>query len=135
MPIYEYECDGCGETFAVRQKMSDPAPSEHACGSHSVRRVLSATSFVLKGTGWYKTDYADKPRPTESSASASGDEGKKADKAEGGNGADRRAGASKADPASQASPAASEGHRPQRETATTPSAPAAGKPSGSKPAA
>lgn len=65
MPIYEYECDGCNEVFEVRQKMSDPPPARHACGSQQVHRVLSATTFVLKGTGWYKTDYADKPRPKE----------------------------------------------------------------------
>lgn len=68
MPIYEYECDGCKEVFEVRQKMSDPPPTRHACGSEQVHRVLSATTFVLKGTGWYKTDYADKPRPKEGGA-------------------------------------------------------------------
>jgi len=64
MPIYEYECDDCHEVFEVRQKMSDPPPAGHACGSQRVHRVLSATTFVLKGTGWYKTDYADKSRPS-----------------------------------------------------------------------
>jgi len=60
MPIYEYECQGCGETFEVMQKVSDPAPESHSCGATEVRRVLSQTSFVLKGTGWYLTDYARK---------------------------------------------------------------------------
>ena len=60
MPIYEYECDGCHSVFEVRQKVSDPAPTEHSCGSKQVRRILSATSFVLKGTGWYATDYGNR---------------------------------------------------------------------------
>ena len=57
MPIYEYECDGCHQVFEVRQKVSDAPPASHSCGSSEVRRILSATSFVLKGTGWYATDY------------------------------------------------------------------------------
>lgn len=60
MPIYEYECDGCHSVFEVRQKVSDPAPTAHSCGSTEVRRILSATSFVLKGTGWYATDYGNR---------------------------------------------------------------------------
>lgn len=60
MPIYEYECDGCHSVFEVRQKVSDPAPTQHSCGSSEVRRILSATSFVLKGTGWYATDYGNR---------------------------------------------------------------------------
>src|SRR6185312_11373890 len=60
MPIYEYQCDGCNEVFEVFQKVSDPPPEKHTCGSTQVHRVLSNTSFVLKGTGWYITDYARK---------------------------------------------------------------------------
>ena len=60
MPIYEYRCDGCQEVFEVFQKVSDPPPASHSCGSTQVQRVLSNTSFVLKGTGWYATDYARK---------------------------------------------------------------------------
>lgn len=60
MPIYEYKCDGCDEVFEVFQKVSDPPPAQHGCGSTQVHRVLSNTSFVLKGTGWYITDYGRK---------------------------------------------------------------------------
>lgn len=60
MPIYEYKCDGCEEVFEVFQKVSDPPPAQHSCGSTQVHRVLSNTSFVLKGTGWYITDYGRK---------------------------------------------------------------------------
>lgn len=61
MPIYEYKCEGCNEVFEVFQKHNDPPPTPHTCGSTKVHRILSNTSFALKGTGWYKTDYASKP--------------------------------------------------------------------------
>lgn len=58
MPVYEYECGACGGRFEMMQKFSDPAPSVCAvCKSEKVRKVLSPTSFVLKGSGWYATDY------------------------------------------------------------------------------
>ena len=60
MPIYEYECKGCGDVFEVFQKHSDPPPEEHDCGSKDVGRIMSRTSFVLKGEGWYITDYGRK---------------------------------------------------------------------------
>jgi putative FmdB family regulatory protein len=62
MPIYEYQCGGCGEVFEERQKISDPPLKKHAaCGSKKVKKLISATSFQLKGEGWYVTDYKKKP--------------------------------------------------------------------------
>ena len=62
MPIYEYQCDGCGKVFEEVQKMSDPPLKKHtACGSKKVKKLISATSFQLKGEGWYVTDYKKKP--------------------------------------------------------------------------
>jgi putative FmdB family regulatory protein len=57
MPIYEYKCSKCGKEFEVLQKNFDvdDAPCE-ACGGTG-KRFMSNTSFVLKGTGWYVTDY------------------------------------------------------------------------------
>jgi putative FmdB family regulatory protein len=56
MPIYEYECPKCGR-FDALQKMSAPALKKHdVCGS-KVRKVMSASSFALKGSGFYLTDY------------------------------------------------------------------------------
>lgn len=56
MPIYEYECPKCGR-FDALQKMSAPALRKHdACGS-KVRKVMSASSFAFKGSGFYVTDY------------------------------------------------------------------------------
>ncbi len=70
MPIYEYGCGGCGKVLEVIQKFSD-APLE-TCPECNGRltKLISKTSFQLKGTGWYVTDYARKPEPkTESSDS------------------------------------------------------------------
>lgn len=59
MPIYEYACEKCG-TFEVSQKMSDPALTTHEpCGS-KVERLISLSSFSLKGGGWYSDGYASK---------------------------------------------------------------------------
>ena len=58
MPIYEYECEKCGNRFEQIQKFSDP-PLDTCpkCGGH-VHKMLSAPAFQFKGTGWYVTDYA-----------------------------------------------------------------------------
>jgi putative FmdB family regulatory protein len=56
MPIYEYECPKCGR-FDVLQKMSaSPLKTHDACGS-KVKKVMSASSFALKGSGFYINDY------------------------------------------------------------------------------
>ncbi|OGQ89444.1 MAG: hypothetical protein A2289_07510 [Deltaproteobacteria bacterium RIFOXYA12_FULL_58_15] len=70
MPIYEYECGKCGEVFEVFQKLSDPPPKTHTCGSRKIRRIMSQTSFILKGTGWYVTDYARKDKGGDDNGSA-----------------------------------------------------------------
>jgi len=58
MPIYEYGCTKCGKTHEIMQKFSDaPLSKCPDCGG-KVRKMISNTSFVLKGTGWYATDYA-----------------------------------------------------------------------------
>jgi putative FmdB family regulatory protein len=58
MPIYEFECSGCGHRFDRLQKLSDPDPSVcPACDVAEVKRRLSAPSFRLAGSGWYETDF------------------------------------------------------------------------------
>jgi putative FmdB family regulatory protein len=58
LPLYEYKCEGCGETFEVIQKFADePVTVHEKCGGH-VHRLMSAPSFQFKGSGWYATDYA-----------------------------------------------------------------------------
>jgi len=59
MPLYEYECNACGGRFEAVQKFSDPLKTECVlCNAPNIRKLLSPTSFVLKGSGWYATDYA-----------------------------------------------------------------------------
>ena len=62
MPTYEYECDKCREVFEIRQRITEPALTSHeGCGG-AVRRLLSAAPFILKGDGWYVTDYPSESR-------------------------------------------------------------------------
>ena len=72
MPIYEYACGDCGHKFDALQKFDDP-PVEVCpkCAASSVKKLISATSFVLKGGGWYSDHYGLKP----------GDSGSKSDAA------------------------------------------------------
>ncbi len=62
MPTYEYECGSCHRTFEVRQRISEPSLTTcDECGG-PVHRLLSATPFILKGGGWYVTDYPSESR-------------------------------------------------------------------------
>src|ERR687895_368000 len=62
MPIYEYQCESCSRRFEVMQRMTEPLLATcEQCGGH-VRRLISQTSFVLKGSGWYVTDYPSESR-------------------------------------------------------------------------
>jgi putative FmdB family regulatory protein len=60
VPIYEYQCSKCGEIFEAFQKMNDNPLKECKFCKGKVERLISQTSFQLKGTGWYVTDYAKK---------------------------------------------------------------------------
>ena len=57
MPIYEYRCEKCGD-FEQTQRISDPPLDRCPTCRRKVRRLISNTSFQLKGSGWYVTDYA-----------------------------------------------------------------------------
>jgi putative FmdB family regulatory protein len=57
MPIYEYRCEHCGD-FEEMQRITDPPLARCPKCRRKVRRLISSTSFQLKGTGWYVTDYA-----------------------------------------------------------------------------
>jgi putative FmdB family regulatory protein len=60
MPIYEYRCLKCSKDFEAMQKFSDaPVKACPACGG-MVKKKMSSSSFQLKGSGWYMTDYAKK---------------------------------------------------------------------------
>jgi putative FmdB family regulatory protein len=58
MPMYEYRCAACGHQFELRQKFSDKPVTEcPECGGE-VQKLISQTSFALKGSGWYSEGYA-----------------------------------------------------------------------------
>ena len=59
MPIYEYNCPKCGD-FEAMQRMSDKPLRKCPSCSGKVTKLISSTSFQLKGSGWYVTDYARK---------------------------------------------------------------------------
>jgi putative FmdB family regulatory protein len=59
MPIYEYHCEKCGDFEAI-QKMSDKPLTHCPTCRRKVTKLMSSTSFQLKGSGWYVTDYARK---------------------------------------------------------------------------
>ncbi len=72
MPIYEYECQACGHRFEEWQKMSDdPIKVCPKCKKRKVEKLISHTSFQLKGGGWYSDLYASQ-KPGASSESSSG---------------------------------------------------------------
>ena len=61
MPIYEYQCSVCGHKFDELQKI-DAAPLKICpkCHKRTLKKLISASNFHLKGSGWYKTDYKKK---------------------------------------------------------------------------
>jgi len=86
LPLYEYRCDECGQVFDVLQKInSDPVKECIHCGGN-VEKLISASSFQFKGSGWYVTDYKkttedkDKFKDSESSVKESVKDSKKKDK-------------------------------------------------------
>lgn len=85
MPLYEYECDSCHEVFEVIQKFSDePLKAHEKCGG-PVHKLISASGFRLKGSGWYATDYAkgkDKAGAADSESKPAGDSAKEGAKKE-----------------------------------------------------
>ncbi|HEY6872190.1 MAG TPA: zinc ribbon domain-containing protein [Geobacteraceae bacterium] len=57
MPLYEYQCKACENTFELRQKFSDPPATEcPQCGGE-VAKLISSSAFALKGGGWYAEGY------------------------------------------------------------------------------
>ena len=59
MPIYEYHCSKCGD-FETMQRMSDKPLTTCPTCRRKVTKLISSTTFHLKGSGWYVTDYARK---------------------------------------------------------------------------
>ncbi|MDX2045104.1 MAG: zinc ribbon domain-containing protein [Acidobacteriota bacterium] len=79
MPIYEYVCQKCGHHLEVMQKMSDKPLSKCPECKGKLEKIFSQTSFQLKGSGWYVSDYANKGKSEKSDKT---DKTEKADKTE-----------------------------------------------------
>ncbi|MBI5560968.1 MAG: zinc ribbon domain-containing protein [Deltaproteobacteria bacterium] len=68
MPIYEYRCNSCGRQFELTRKFSDKPLKKCIDCSGPVEKLISLSSFHLKGSGWYATDYAGKGKAEEKPA-------------------------------------------------------------------
>jgi putative FmdB family regulatory protein len=66
MPIYEYRCNSCGMQKDFLQKMSDDLLTDcpECGGKGTLNKMLSAAGFQLKGSGWYASDFKNKPAAT-----------------------------------------------------------------------
>jgi putative FmdB family regulatory protein len=78
MPIYEYQCQRCG-TFEATQRITDKPLVKCPTCKGKVRKLISNTSFQLKGTGWYITDYARKGKSEDGKSDASKSDASKSD--------------------------------------------------------
>lgn len=72
MPIYEYECMQCGQVEEAIQKFSDKPLTKCRHCSGKLHKLVSRSSFHLKGTGWYVTDYKDRSKKTASDTPSGG---------------------------------------------------------------
>jgi len=66
MPIYEYKCRKCGSQFEAFQGITDPELKSCKFCKGKVNKLVSLSSFNLKGSGWYATDYGGKKAPATS---------------------------------------------------------------------
>jgi putative FmdB family regulatory protein len=75
VPLYEYDCRACGKSFEILQKVDDPSPAAcQLCAGGPVEKRMSRTGFILKGGGWYVTDFrggGSKPKGADSDAGGS----------------------------------------------------------------
>ena len=105
MPLYEYQCTACAHRFEVIQKFSDkPVKKCPKCGK-AVEKLVSSSSFQLKGTGWYVTDYPKRSGHAEAKSDSK----------------------SEKEPVKEAAPAASEKSEKVKEAAKPAPAPSATK--------
>lgn len=79
MPIYEYRCEDCEQIFEEWQKNFDEKQVKCPVCGHNAERIISNTSFILKGSGWYVTDYCDRKSSTSGNGNGNGSSEKKAD--------------------------------------------------------
>jgi putative FmdB family regulatory protein len=119
MPLYEYRCERCEQTFEVMQKFSDPPLKKHPNCGGKVQKLLSAPAFHLKGSGWYATDYgrsgstASKESKSEAKAEAkaegNGSDSSKSGKSESAGKSEKSGGSSKSESSKSSSESKSKG--------------------------
>ena len=114
MPIYEYRCDSCGHQQEFLQKVSDaPLTVCPQCGKPTFTKMLSAAGFHLKGSGWYVTDFRNKPssKPAkgESKSDSASGESKGGESRPGGEAKSPESKPAETKPATPSKPAASSG--------------------------
>ena len=119
VPTYDYQCDQCGQTFEVQQRISAPPLTSCQFCQGPVRRLIAPAAFILKGRGWYVTDYPSEARKKGLEAE------KKAEPVTSSSGSDGQSGStaqseskpeSKTPPKSESKPAAS---APSKASSTT----------------
>ncbi|MHB8735214.1 MAG: FmdB family zinc ribbon protein [Terriglobales bacterium] len=82
MPLYEYQCTRCGKRVEVIQSFSaDPLTTCEACQG-PLEKLISASAFQFKGSGWYITDYSKKSSPASTKNGEGGAEGKSESKSD-----------------------------------------------------
>ncbi len=80
MPVYEYRCESCGHQFDILQKITaEPLKECPECGG-PVHKLVSQTSFILKGGGWYATEYGNRRPPKSEKNASSAETGKQTGK-------------------------------------------------------
>lgn len=69
MPFYEYQCTHCGHRLEILQKISDPPMVDcPSCHDAALKKLISASAFHLKGSGWYVTDFKNNDKKKEEPA-------------------------------------------------------------------
>lgn len=115
MPTYEYRCEKCGHEFEREQRITDePLKKCPSCRSARAKRLISATSFVLKGGGWYSDLYSS-AKGKASAAEGSESKGASERSASSKEGSEKPASATDAKPATK--PAATEKRKPAKTAA------------------
>ena len=77
MPIYEYTCQKCGHHLEVMQKMSDKPLTRCPECKGKLEKIFSQTSFQLKGSGWYASDYTSRGKAEKPEKSDKANKGEK----------------------------------------------------------
>ena len=122
MPIYEYRCAACGHHLEALQKMSEaPLRKCPDCGKSQLKRLVSASRFRLKGSGWYETDFKNKDETKRNLVEKGGAEVSEAS-------SDKQADAPQKDEASKPVETAKSDEAPKPAKAKPASKPAARKP-------